>query len=189
MPRSILRILCSARRSPQPQPIHRNNLSPLEREVVDEVNLARTQPKKYAFFLVDLKSTGAVDEAIHFLRSVAPLHPLRLSMGMSLGAKDHVEKDGPAGAVGHTGRDGSQPWDRVNRYGTWHGSAGENISYGSHTAREIVRSLIVDEGVGGRGHRKNIFNPDFSVIGVACGHHSTYQTMCVMTFAGGYSEG
>jgi uncharacterized protein YkwD len=185
---SILRVLCSGGRPAQPRPIQRNDFASLEAEVVDEVNLARTQPRKYAFFLVGLKGTRAVNEAISFLRSAEPLSPLRLSKGMSQGAKDHVENQGPEGTVGHIGRDGSLSWERINRYGTWHVSSGENIVYGSHTARDIVRSVIVDEGVVGRRHRKNIFNPEFRVIGVACGHHSTYQTMCVMDFAGEYVE-
>lgn len=186
---SILRILRSGGCPTQPRSTQRIDFASLETEVVDEVNLARTQPRKYAFFLVGLKGTRAVNEAISFLRSAEPLSPLRLSKGMSQGAKDHVENQGPEGTVGHIGRDGSLSWERINRYGMWHGASSENITYGSHTARDIVRNVIVDEGVVGRRHRKNVFNPEFRMMGVACGHHSIYQTMCVMTFANEYVEG
>ena len=183
-------------------------LSPLENAVVHELNMARTAPKNYASFLEQYKKyydkkllklpgqtpiltnegVGAVVEAIRFLRSVKPLPPLNPSKGMSSGASDHVTDQGPSGSTQHKGSDGSQAWDRVNRYGTWEKSIGENIAYGSDKARTIVMFLIVDDGVPSRGHRKNIFNPDFRVIGVAFGHHATYRTVCVITFAGGYKE-
>jgi len=183
-------------------------LSPLENAVVHELNMARTAPKDYSSFLEQYKKyydkkllklpgqtpiltnegVGAVVEAIRFLRSVKPLPPLNPSKGMSSGARDHVTDQGSSGSTQHKGSDGSQPWDRVNRYGTWEKSIGENIAYGSDKARSIVMFLIIDDGVSSRGHRKNIFNPDFRVIGVACGHHATYRTACVITFAGGYKE-
>ena len=183
-------------------------LSPLEKAIVHEVNAARTNPKGYASLLEEWKryyegkllqipgeriikteeGVKAVDEAINFIRSLSPVPRLSPSKGMSLGAKDHVKDQGASGSVQHKGSDESQPWDRVNRYGTWERGIGENIAYGGDKARNIVIYLIVDDGVPSRGHRKNIFNPDFRVIGVACGHHATYGTVCVITFAGGYKE-
>jgi uncharacterized protein YkwD len=184
-------------------------LSSLEEEIVKEHNLARTHPDKYAAFLEEWKpyydgnvlkrpgephiitqeGVSAVEEAIRFLREVEPVPTLSPSRGMSLGAQDLVDDAGPRGAVGHTGRDGSQVTDRVNRYGTWQGQVGENISYGGDDAREIVMRLIIDDGVPDRGHRENIFNPNFRVIGVACGsHESQYETMCVITLAADYIE-
>ena len=70
--------------------------------------------------------------------------------------------------MGHTGADGSLPWDRVARYGQWSGTIAENISYGAYgesDARRIVLSLVIDDGVASRGHRDNILNAAFSVIG------------------------
>lgn len=183
-------------------------LSSLEKAVVNEMNIARTSPKQYASFLEQFRKhydgkllklpgetplltkegPGAVVEAIGSLRSQKPVPPLNPSKGMSLGAKDHVRDLGTSGASRHSGSEGSQPWDRVNRYGTWQKIIGENISFGHNEARHIVTTLMIDDGVPHRGHRKNIFNPDFRVVGVACDDHPIYRTICVITFAGGYQE-
>ncbi len=183
-------------------------LSPLEKAVVNEMNLARTSPKEYLSLLKQFKKyydgkllqlpgetpiltregTSAVAEAIRSLRSQKPVPPLNPSKGMSLGAKDHTRDLRTSGASQHEGSDGSQAWDRVNRYGTWQKIIGENISFGHDQARNIVMTLMIDDGVPNRGHRKNIFNPDFRLIGVACGDHPTYRTICVITFTGGYRE-
>lgn len=183
-------------------------ISPLEKEIVSEINLARTNPRKYASLLEATKKyydgkffhrsdesilktregVKAVNEAIRFLHNASKLAPLSLSRGMSLGAKDHVRDIGPRGATRHKGSDGSTPGDRVNRYGTWQVGIAENIFYGGDEAREIVMGLIIDDGVSGRGHRKNIFKPGFRVVGVACGNHDKYRAVCVIDFAVGYAE-
>ena len=182
-------------------------LSAVEQDVVDELNLARTHPQRYAEFLTEMRQyfkgnqlrrpgelilvtqegVEAVDEAISFLRSTAPLSALRPSRGLSSAAKAHVG-DQRNGETGHTGSVGSQPWDRMNRYGTWQDKVAENISYGGYSTRGVVIQLIVDDGVPDRGHRMNMFSPEYRFVGVACGTHARFHDMCVMDFAARYSE-
>jgi hypothetical protein len=57
-----------------------------------------------------------------------------------------------------------------------------------HTAREIVLALIVDDGVRGRGHRKNIFNPTYNMAGAAYGSHARFGSVCSIDFASDYAE-
>jgi uncharacterized protein YkwD len=193
------------------------HLSPLEKDVVQEINLARTQPKTYAAFLEQLRpnyvsgrgqSPGArttitkggkttlvtaegpkaLDQAIAFLRSTPPLPPLTVLRGMSLGSKDHVKEQESTGVISHQGRDGSRPGDRVSRYGHWQGTISENISYGIDNARRMTMALIIDDGLPDRGHRKNMFDAQARLLGVACSNRVAGQTLCVTTFATEYTE-
>jgi len=169
--------------------------SDLPEQVLAEINLARTAPQQYAQIVASQTAGShgsegdrAMAEAIHFLEKARPMPPLVASPGMSNSALSHVLAMGPIGGRGHQGTDGSQPWDRMARFGKWIGHAGENIDYGVHDARSIVVRLIVDDGVAGRGHRKNIFCSDFRVAGAATGFHATYGAMCVIDFATGFVE-
>jgi hypothetical protein len=183
------------------------NLSPIEQEVFAELNLVRSDPKGYAEYLdewrqyfrgnqlqrpdkttlITNEGAAAFDEAIAFLRATDPMPILRLSKGLSLAARAHVT-DQNDGTIGHEGRDGSQPWERMNRYGTWHHQVAENISYGGYTARGVVIQLIVDDGVPDRGHRINMFAPEYRFVGVGCGSHARFGDMCVMDYAAQYTE-
>ena len=58
------------------------------------------------------------------------LGPLTWSKGLECAARDHVKDTGPKGVTGHTGCDGSSMSDRIERYGEWDVTVGENISYG-----------------------------------------------------------
>jgi Cysteine-rich secretory protein family len=161
--------------------------------VLREINLARENPALYATFVAEarpfhmIEHGRAVDEAAHFLKKARPLPPLNLSVGMSRAAADHCAEQ-IAGQLGHEGNDRSSPGDRISRYGSWNTAWGENISYAQKTARGVVLSLIIDDGVRSRGHRKNIFNSKFNYAGAAFGPHARYRTVCTIDFAGGYAE-
>lgn len=56
----------------------------------------------------------------------------------------------------------------------WEQTIGENISYGSDSAMDVVLALLVDDGVPNRGHRVNIFNDSFDTVGVFTDDHNAY---------------
>jgi uncharacterized protein YkwD len=170
--------------------------------VIREMNRARTNPAAYAADVEGMRANfrgnlivlpgktllrtkegaRAVDDAIRFLHQTRPLAPLSVSPGMCRAAADHCVEQS-AGRMGHGNVAG-----RMNRYGKWSAIWGENVSYGKTSARAIVMALIIDDGLPGRKHRKNIFNPAFSVAGAAYGPHARCRTVCSIEFAGGYAE-
>ncbi|MBL7959307.1 CAP domain-containing protein [bacterium] len=188
------------------KPVSMNFLSDLEKQVYYELNRVRSNPKEYAKHvkkvmglfdgnlmkypgetaIMTTEGESAAAECYDFLMAAEPVDTLRVSRGLSLAARDHADDQGETTETGHTGRDGSSPFDRIERYGQWLSTAGENVDYGNNIARRIVLSLIIDDGVPSRGHRKNIFNPQFKVVGIACGPHQQYRYMCVMDLAGGF---
>ena len=184
-------------------------LSPLEIEIADEMNLARTEPQRYAAFIEEFKKyyqgnqlklpgrskatvtfegVAAVDEAISFLRTAKPLPAMEINRGMSLAAKDHANDLALKGVTGHRGSDGSSPNARLERYGSWEGVNGENIVYEVSTAREIVIGLIIDDGTPNRGHRRNIFDPNHRVTGVSITDSPVNGAKCVLNYAGGFRD-
>ncbi|NTU91133.1 MAG: CAP domain-containing protein [Chlorobiaceae bacterium] len=185
------------------------NLSRMEQEVIAEINLVRKNPSRYAqLYLVPLRScydgnvvrfpggsaimtnegVSALDECISDLQRAQPAPPLSARSELALAARDHVRDQGRNGSIGHDGSDGSSTFDRINRYGRWMYSAGENISYGYHDARTIVAALLIDDGMPSRGHRKNLLNSSFKLVGVNIGPHRVYGDMCVMDFASAYTS-
>ena len=75
--------------------------------------------------------------------------------------------------------------ERIEKFGTWAATIGENIAYGTTGGKEIVLQLIIDDGVASRGHRTNIFKPEFLILGSWASVHGTYSTETVLDYAGG----
>jgi len=181
-----------------------NYLSAKEKNVVLELNKVRTNPKKYAdlYLVPDLRyyqgkeyrypgrvtlitneGKSAVEECIRALSLTRPMKALMPSDLLSMAAKDHVQDTGPKGIVGHTGSDGSSLVSRIQRYDKTRRSIAETIAYGHDKTSEIVKSLVVDDGVRSRGHRRIILTAGYDSVGLAIGNHSTYRNVCVIDFA------
>ncbi len=181
----------------------------IEKEVVLHLNMARTDPVGYARKYIEPRlryfagkvyhdpssphfqrgqrtreGERAVRECVSAMRSAKPAKALCPSKEIFLAAKTHALHQSHTGRTGHRGPDGSKPATRLRRSVRWR-VTGENISYGLNTGREIVASLLVDDGVRNRGHRDIILDPRFSIVGVAIERHPVHRYVCVIDFAGG----
>ncbi len=173
--------------------------TPFEQQVLAALNAARTRPAAYAdslrqyrtYFHAKLlrypgesadieteEGVTVVDETIAFLARQAPLAPVEGAPLFVASARDLVV-DQAQGGTGHESSDGSSPADRARRHGGGDFVA-EVIAYGPVDPADVVRQLIIDDGVADRGHRSIIYSPELRFAGVACGPHPEYRTVCVI---------
>lgn len=183
----------------------------LARQVVAQINWARQDPKavaaelkawlprfeedRYLVFpgeprLRTQEGPKAVEEAIAFLEKQKPIAPVAWSDRLHKAAEDLVRDQAHLGGLGHQASDGSLPWERIARYGKVSGSVGEVVTYGTFgepgDPRRAVLALIVDDGVADRGHRRILYDPDFTLAGAAWGRHPIYTRMAAVDFASGF---
>jgi uncharacterized protein YkwD len=190
-------------------------LSFAEKDVILEMNKARADPKKYAelyikpmlqynwggpfgansylapgetIYTSTKEGKNGIQSCVNDLSRRQGMSPLLPARGLFLAAKDHATDTGQKGITGHTGSDGSSMGQRINRYGEWNRGAGENISYGHNTGRDIVIQLLIDDGVSNRGHRNNILNKNFMYVGGSIGSHSSFTYLCVIDYANDYTS-
>ena len=93
---------------------------------------------------------------------------------------------GAKGFVQHESSDGTPVKERLKKYGKIVTCYGENLSYHCETAMDVLLQLLVDDGVPNRGHRENLFNPDFRCCGVFSGPHKDFDTMAVIDYAAAF---
>ena len=82
----------------------------------------------------------------------------------------------------HKGSDGSWPWDRIERYGSYKFTA-ENIAFGNSKGSEHIYSLYVNDG----DKRKNIVDPKLALTGMAYCRHKIYGHILVINYASAFT--
>lgn len=181
----------------------------LIQEIYDEINQLRDNPKQFAKKLEDefdnYKSNNArhrpgtvpvltreglkaVKEAHEELENIDSLPPLDLSEGLSIAALSHCNDTGPLGIVGHIGSKETTLQQRIERNGKWSESIAEALDYGSVSGFEVVMSLLVDDGLTTRPHRKALLNPNYSKVGIGAAPHSEFKTVACILFAVSYDD-
>ena len=174
------------------------------RDLIAELNLARTRPAAYAERLQayaagfdgivaheqpgDLgrqtfEGPRAVDEAMRFVLRQKPLQPLTYDRALSRSAAALAADQARTGRIGHTDSGGAGPQQRIALYAPGAINTAEIVSYGHPSAEGVVRQFVVDDGEQGRLHRGDVFDPLFHRVGVACDEHPTWGVVCVVELA------
>ena len=158
-----------------------------EKRVIFLFNLARINPPlfnqtivpyfldtigyKNSVYVVSLRKTLSNTKAGQVLVPAQDLFDI---------AKDHAISMGKSGKKGH---EGFEKRFKV-ALKTYKAMVGENCSYGFDNALRIVMQLLIDEGAGDSGHRKNILDPKYTSTGVAIREHKITKWNCVIAFGG-----
>ncbi len=104
-----------------------------------------------------------------------PKDPLYLDYGLAEAARYHSEDMASNGCFQHESCDGTDTWDRIDRYYSEGGAMGENIAMGMVDGKYAVLSMWMCST---SGHRANIMSGDFNElgVGVAEGGDGSYFT-------------
>ena len=175
--RTIFNLINKFRANPKELARHLERL----KKYLDTSTNILSEPDKIQIQMVE--GEEVFNEAINYLKSLRPLEPLQWEDALAASAQEHVDDIGPKGLLLYQSSDGTEPEERITRYGKYIDSLGENIDFGPNDAIGVIVSLTLDDGEEERPHRDNLFRNDYKKIGIACGPHQTEFQMCVMDLA------
>jgi len=168
-----------------------STLSVLEYKVLQELNRARTNPRRYALWLEGLRGyysatemslpgensvitqegLVALDEAIAVLRTLRPALPLEVSPNLSQSAQGLVNQATSEVVL-------------TQEQGIFAQSAS-----GFRSPLMLVAKLIIDDGNRDRSRRQALFDVGYRSAGIACrGGGEESQQNCIVSYAGSLSD-
>lgn len=155
-----------------------------EKKVFLYTNLVRMYPRKFipliekwvadmpAFIRTDFPNNSYYKSLMVDLKNAQSLEKLMPDKTQYDLAKCWAIESGKKGIVGH---------DRIT---CPEGFNGENCSYGYYTSHEIVFTLLIDYDVPSLGHRYNILEPGYKLMGVSIEpHKGDYGIVAVQDFS------
>ena len=175
--RNIFNLINKFRSNPRELARHLERL----KKYLDKNTNILSEPDKIQIQMVE--GANVFNEAIQYLKSLSPLPPFEWDDCLAQSAQEHVDDIGPKGLLLYQSSDGTEPEDRISKYGNYVDSLGENIDFGPNDEIGVIVSLTLDDGEEERPHRDNLFKNDYKKIGIACGPHQSEFQMCVMDMA------
>ena len=168
-------------------------MSDFNEDLIMEINLLRTNPKKYAktiskymnYFkgnLLCLPDTNAgiqteegaeaFKEAVDFLNKQENLEPLKPSKGLCRIAEEFIAiyQKPDSGELANKDME-----DIINKYGSFSGSFSRAMDLGGETAEMAIINLVVSDGDPSRGQRESLLSNEIKKVGVANGDHEVYR--------------
>ena len=146
-----------------------------ENSMLAEINLMRADPPAYVAqietYLMAVQNDPswntsyknaemeAGKELIELLRKTPKLSQLKESEGLYKAAVKHGKDVQKQSKITHQGADGTQPFDRIQKYAPTMVDGSENLVSGATDFRDGLIVLLVDSGVPGKGHRVNLLSP------------------------------
>ena len=168
-------------------------MSDFNEDLIIEINLLRTNPKKYAktiskymnYFRGKLlclpesnagiqteEGVEAFKEAVDFLNKQPKIEPLKPSKGLCRIAEEFVSIYQKPDCADMANRDMEEI---INKYGSFGGSFSRAMDFGGETPEMAIINLVVSDGDPSRGQRESLLSTEINRIGVANGKHDTYR--------------
>jgi uncharacterized protein YkwD len=116
----------------------------------------------------------ATDEVVYLVnaeREAAGCGPLAVNDALTAAAQGHSDDMAANDYFSHTSLDGATASDRAEAAGFTGTALGENIAAGQRSAQDVMAAWM-----GSEGHRANILNCDYTVIGVGLNEDGWYWT-------------
>lgn len=149
-----------------------------EKDIVLYLNLVRLYPKQFMKIVFHyskdtIKTLDSYEQSLYkTLKNMNPLPALQFDSMLYKTAQCLANEQSSTGKIGH-----ARANKCVDKYST-----GENCNYGSWTGAGHVMALLIDRGISGVGHRKNIIDKEYTKVGTFIATHPKFSYVAVIDF-------
>jgi len=129
------------------------------------------------------EGTAAIEDAIAFLQKMEPVSRLVWDDTLVKTSASLIDLFEKQGAVSHGQKDLSFT-KRIGEQNRSNSRSAENIALGRNDPKDIVLSMVIDDGLTSRRNRLNLFDAGFSKVAIVIGGHKDHRYACIISLKG-----